>query len=94
METLSRMPSDRESVALWVACGRPMQDVSGIERPDMEAARAIQTRRAKQKCRTCGKNHFPFCKPSGKRPPRGGGRSKGDPQKKDKKYQGLICATP
>ena len=57
----------RKALALWVACGRPMQDVSGIERPDMEAARAIQTKRAKQKCRTCGKNHFPFCKPSGKR---------------------------
>ena len=69
----------RKSLALWKACGRPMQDVSGVERPDMTAARAIQTRKASQKCRKCGKNHFPFCKPSGKRPPRGGERRCPDP---------------
>ena len=55
----------------------------------MSAARAVQAKKAKQKCRKCGKNHFPFCKPSGKRPPRGGGRDKDDPPRKDKKC--YVC---
>ena len=50
--------------------GLPEAVLRGVGGLAKEAARAIEAAKAKQTCRTRGKQHFPYCKPPGKRPRR------------------------